>query len=51
MLFIGPKVYRFKGFLRVIKIYSTTSFGREVKPGPHVVHLQGVKEIISHVKK
>jgi hypothetical protein len=37
VLSIGPKVCGFKsskgdGFLRVIKIRSTPSFGREVKP-------------------
>jgi hypothetical protein len=32
VLATGPKVRGFNGFLKVIKIRSTTSFGGEVKP-------------------
>jgi hypothetical protein len=33
---------------KAIKIYSTTSFGREVEPGSHVIHLLFVKEIFPY---
>jgi hypothetical protein len=37
----GPKI---DGFLRLMIIHSTTSFGREVKPGVLCHRLQHVKE-------
>jgi hypothetical protein len=45
-----PKVRGFDpdGFLRVIKIRSTTSFGGEVKRRSHVVDLRHVKEPYGH---
>jgi hypothetical protein len=49
VLALGPKVRGFKpgdsgGFLRVIKILSTTSLGGEVKP------LARFRKILRHVK-
>jgi hypothetical protein len=44
---IGPKIHGFKrswgnGFLRAIKIHSTTSFGGEVSHRPYVVRFYGL---------
>jgi hypothetical protein len=50
MLVFGPKVRRFKsgcgdGFLKTMKVYSTPSFGWEVKP------LVPTRETLRHVKE
>jgi hypothetical protein len=47
VLAIGPKVREFKscrrdGFLKAIRIRSTSFFGGEVKPSPHVVIFYGM---------
>jgi hypothetical protein len=52
MLAIGPEDCGFKpgqgnGFLRVIKMCSMPSFGKEVKPSPHVVRFYCMLKIPS----
>jgi hypothetical protein len=54
MLDTGPKVagsnlVKYGGFLRVIKICSTTSFGGEVKPSAHV-RFYGMLKIHTNTK-
>jgi hypothetical protein len=39
------------GFLRAIKISSTTSFGGEVRPSPHVVRFYGTLENHTGMKR
>jgi hypothetical protein len=48
VLATGPKVRGFDGFLRVIKIRRTTSFGGEVKPSVPCRRFTACKRTFGH---